>query len=82
MGLLDGRFLGTNRNVDMSEAYSGAMQDGLAEGVDLEPHQSGYAANGSASAFDNRLKYAWFIIVGAIVLLWLLGGIAFRVSLR
>lgn len=81
MGLLDGRFLGTNRNVDMSEAYSGAMQDGLADGVDLEPHQASYAQNGS-SAFDDRLKYAWLIIVGAIVLLWLLGGVAFRVSLR
>lgn len=33
---------------------------------------------GTTTRPDTSLTYAWVIIVGALVALWLLGGVAFR----
>jgi hypothetical protein len=81
MGIINGRFLGMDSGT-MSEAYSGAADDGLWEGVNMTDHTGGsYAANGMMAPAPN-MRMAWLIIVGAIAALWFLGGIVFRVSIR
>lgn len=77
---MNGRFFGMDAGT-MSEAYSGAASDGLMDGVDFAPNATG-SDYGSSAPGDVTLRLAWGIIIGALALLWLLGGIVFKVSTR
>lgn len=60
-------------------AYSSGDTGSGETGVSLGGHVSGnpYPENASASA-NVTIGHTWIIVVLALVLLWLLGGVAFK----
>lgn len=52
--------------------------DGSAQGVNLAPHATGNPLDTSSVGANVTVGHTWLIIVGALALLWLLGGGLFR----
>lgn len=57
--------------MSLNEAYA----DELMDGVDLNAHGASGPSYGSGMSMN---FYGWLIVVGAMALLWLLGGVVFR----
>lgn len=64
----------------MANPYQSSGDTGSGEiGVDLDPHATGNPIRGGVQKAASATRgHTWLIIVGALVLLWALGGGLFR----
>lgn len=62
----------------MTNPYAGSGDTGSGDtGVDLSGHVTGNPIRAGVGG-SVTVGHTWFIIVGALILLWLFGGVLFR----
>lgn len=64
----------------MTNPYNSSGDSGSGElGINLDPHATGNPIRGAGARTASVTSgHTWLIIVGALIVLWLLGGGAFR----